>query len=123
MTVGMGLTGIGLLQDYHLRSPELRYFVDYCKSSSPKDLRTDMTMTPNQLNEHFADLISNSYQKVHTCISHLEDGSESSAEQLADAKSKVDELYKSSYQLYMVLKSGNLQLETKPTKIHTRAYW
>ena len=116
MTLGMGATGISLLQDFGIRTPELRHYIDYWKNLNLKDMDTEMAMRPNQVYRVFVDFMKNANAAAKDQIAYLE-VENPSPERLIEAQRTLNTFYNSAYQMYTVMKSGNTQIVSSTPSI------
>ena len=117
MTIGTGATGVSLLQEYGIRTPELRYFIDYCKSTPVADLSVDMAIAPQQVYLGFPDRIGQAYQRVLDRLPYLE-REQPSGNDLVHLRNMIDDLYTLLYEMYTTVKSGNVRFEHAASAIH-----
>ena len=104
MTVGTGSTGVGLLQDYAIKTSELKYFIDYCKKTPVANLSLQ-ALAPNQEMGRIAERVKAAYEGIIEKIPHIEKDTPSS-EDIGGMKERIDDLYVLLQGMYMTVKSG-----------------
>ncbi|MGB9024189.1 MAG: hypothetical protein WCC94_12255 [Candidatus Bathyarchaeia archaeon] len=117
MNVGTGATGVSLFQEYGVKTPELHYFINYCKKTPAADLSVDMAIAPHQLYLGFPDRITEAYRIVLEKLPCLEVGKPTDKD-VQELRRIIEDLYTHLYELYTTVKGGSLQFEQPAPAVH-----
>ena len=102
--VGTGSTGIGLLQDYAIRTSELNYFIDYVKKTPVAKLSLQ-ALAPNDEMDRVAERVKQAYEGVMEEIPRIEKN-DPSTEDMSAMKDRIEYLYTLLQGIYTTIKSG-----------------
>jgi hypothetical protein len=99
--VASGITGLGLLKDYGIRSPELEYFIEYCG----KQTISVKALAPSPSTNEYGSLIDAAFIQL---LSRLEDlkGENVPEDLLNNAIEDARKLYGLLNAMYQTVKSG-----------------
>jgi len=67
--VASGITGLGLLRDYGIRSPELEYFIEYCG----KQTISVKALAPSPLTNEYEPLIRSAFTQLLSKLESIKD--------------------------------------------------
>lgn len=104
MTVGAGATGVNLLQDYSIKTPELKYFINYCKTTTVTDLSFH-ALAPNEEMGRIADKVKVAYNEVRDNIPNLET-EHPARNDINKIKESIDNLYALLQGMYSTVNDG-----------------
>ncbi len=104
MTVGTGSTGVSLLQDYSIRTSELKYFIDYCKNTPVAKL-SFQGLAPNEEMGRIAERVRSAYEGVLEKIPRLEKDNPT-PEDISKVRETIEDLYSLLQGMYTTVTSG-----------------